>query len=190
MNGQKNEVKTIAVYASSSEAIAPVYFDAAKELGILLAQRNIRCINGAGYKGLMATLTDSMLANGGRVTGVIPRFMVDKGWKHPQLNEVIVTKGMHERKQWMAQHSDACIALPGGLGTLDELFEIIAWKQLDLYSGTVVILNINHYYDPLLMLLKQGQKEQFIPGTSVLWQVAETVQEAIVLAATYPDVQE
>jgi uncharacterized protein (TIGR00730 family) len=185
MNRQKKEIKTVAVYASSSATIAQVYFDVAEELGTLLAQRNIRCINGAGYKGLMAALTDAMLANGGRVTGIIPQFMVDKGWKHPALSEVIVTKGMHERKQLMAQKSDACIALPGGAGTLEELLEIITWKQLELYSGKIIILNINHYYDLLLMLLKQGQEEQFIPGAPALWAVAKTAQETIALVTAH-----
>lgn len=186
MDNQKKEVKTIAVYASSSAAIAPAYFDAAKELGILLAQRDIKCVNGAGYQGLMAAVTDSAIANGGRVTGIIPQFMVDKGWMHPGLSEVIVTNTMHERKQLMAQWSDACIALPGGVGTLEELLEIIAWKQLGLYSGKVIILNINHYYNSLLALLKQGQEEQFIPDAPALWSVAGTAQEAINLATAHP----
>jgi uncharacterized protein (TIGR00730 family) len=186
MDRQKKEVKTIAIYASSSAAIAPVYFDVAGELGVLLAQRGIRCINGAGYQGLMAALTDSAMANGGRVTGIIPQFMIDKGWMHPGLSEVIVTRDMHERKRLMAQSSEACIALPGGVGTLEELLEMIAWKQLDLYSGRVVILNINHYYDSLLALLKLGQEEQFIPDAPALWSVAVTAQEAVDLATIHP----
>jgi uncharacterized protein (TIGR00730 family) len=181
----KKDITTIAVYASSSAAIAPVYFDVAGELGILLAQRDIECINGAGYQGLMAAVTDSAIANGGRVTGIIPQFMVDKGWLHPGLSEVIITNNMHERKQLMAQRSDACIALPGGVGTLEELLEMIAWKQLGLYSGEVIILNINHYYDSLLTLLKQGQEEQFIPNAPALWLVAVTAQEAVNLATVH-----
>jgi uncharacterized protein (TIGR00730 family) len=184
MDNQKKEVKTIAVYASSSAAIAPVYFDAARELGLLLAQRNVECINGAGYQGLMAAVTDSAIANGGKVKGIIPQFMVDKGWMHPGLSEVIVTHSMHERKQLMAQWAEACIALPGGVGTLEELLEIIAWKQLGLYSGRVIILNVNHYYNPLLALLKLGQEEQFIPDAP--WLVAETAAEAVNLATAHP----
>jgi uncharacterized protein (TIGR00730 family) len=187
MDREKKEIKTIAVYASSSAEIAPVYFDAAKELGILLAQQHVKCINGAGHQGLMAAVTDSAIANGGKVMGIIPRFMVDKGWMHSGLNDVMVTNSMHERKQLMAQCSDACIALPGGVGTLEELLEIITWKQLGLYSGRIVILNINHYYNPLLALLKQGQEEQFIPDAPDGWSVAETAQEAINLATISPD---
>jgi uncharacterized protein (TIGR00730 family) len=187
MDRQKKEVKTIAVYASSSAAIAPVYFDVSGELGMLLAQQDIRCINGGGYQGLMAALADSVIANGGRVTGIIPQFMIDKGWMHPGLSEVIATRDMHERKRLMAQRADACIALPGGVGTLEELLEIIAWKQLGLYSGKVVILNINHYYDSLLALLKHGQEEQFIPDAPALWSVAVTAQEAVNLATIHPD---
>jgi uncharacterized protein (TIGR00730 family) len=178
MNQQK--IKTITVYASSCPQIAPVYFDAARELGTLLAQYRITCINGGGDKGLMATLTDSVIAGGGTVSGIIPQFMVDNGWLHPSLSETLIVSGMHQRKQLMAKKSDACIALPGGIGTLDELMEIITWKQLGLYANPVIILNINGYYNDLLALLKRAQEEKFLQESlSALWSVAQTAKEAL-----------
>jgi uncharacterized protein (TIGR00730 family) len=174
------KIKTVTIYASSCPQIAPVYFEAAHELGALLAKHRITCINGGGDKGLMAAVTDAAIAKGGNVTGIIPQFMVDKGWLHPALTETIITSGMHPRKQLMAEKSDACIALPGGVGTLDELMEIVAWKQLGLYPHPIVILNINGYYNRLLDLLEQAQKEKFIPENRLhLWSVAQTAQEAL-----------
>jgi uncharacterized protein (TIGR00730 family) len=135
----------------------------------------------------MATLTDSVIANGGKVIGIIPQFMVDKAWIHPALTETIITSGMHPRKQLMAQKSNACIALPGGIGTLEELLEIIAWKQLGLYSQTVVILNTNNYYSDLFSLLNRAEKERFIPEkTDNLWLIAQTPQDAIEIILDFP----
>ena len=115
----------VCVYCASSTKIAESYFDAARQLGILLAQEGIGIINGAGNIGLMGALSDAALAEGGKVTGVIPHFMVEQGWNHTGLSRLIEVKDMHERKQTMARLSDAVIALPGGCGTLEELLEII-----------------------------------------------------------------
>ncbi len=101
---------------------------------------------GAGRTGLMGALTDAGMAAGGRVVGVIPQFMVDRGWCHAGLSETIVTADMHERKQTMARLADAAIALPGGVGTLEELLEIITWKQLGLFDGPIIIVNTSGYY--------------------------------------------
>jgi uncharacterized protein (TIGR00730 family) len=160
--------------------VSPVYFRAAGELGKLLAQNQIACINGAGNEGLMAGVTDAVLENGGKVTGIIPQFMVDSGWCHSSLTERIITPDMHTRKQLMASLSDACIALPGGIGTMEELLEIITWKQLGLYSKPVVILNIHHFYDDLLRMLKKAEQEKFLLlNPSLSWSVAETPGEAL-----------
>lgn len=110
----------------------------------------------------MCTVSDAALAAGGTVTGVIPHFMVEQDWYHKGLTELIEVETMHERKQLMANLSDAVIALPGGCGTLEELLEIITWKQLGLYLNPIVILNINHYYDPLLELLRNAMNENFM----------------------------
>ena len=123
------KIKSVCVYCASSSKINPDYFEAAREIGRLLARQGMRCVCGAGNQGLMGTLADSVLAHGGEVLGVIPQFMIDEGWCHPGLTQTVVTADMHERKERMAQEADAVIALPGGCGTLEELFEIITWKQ-------------------------------------------------------------
>ena len=126
-------------------------------------------------------------AAGGTVTGVIPHFMVEQDWYHKGLTELIEVETMHERKQLMANLSDAVIALPGGCGTLEELLEIITWKQLGLYLNPIVILNINHYYDPLLELLRNAMNENFMrPQHAKMWAVADTPEEAIRLIHAEP----
>ncbi|MDR0864558.1 MAG: TIGR00730 family Rossman fold protein [Candidatus Symbiothrix sp.] len=175
---------TITVYAASGSLVPPVYFQAAKELGKLLAQNNITCINGAGNTGLMAAVSDAVLENGGKVIGIIPEFMVAKGWVHDSLTERIITPDIHSRKQLMAKKADACIALPGGFGTMEELLEIITWKQLELFSKPIVILNIHHFYDDLIQLLQKAGREKFVsPEDLSLWSVAETPEEALRLLA-------
>ena len=172
-------IKTITIYAAASSRISPVYFKAAAELGKLLAKHSITCINGGGIKGLMAAVSDAVLENGGYVCGVIPKFMYDNGWVHPTIQEVIITPDMHSRKKTMADRSDACIALPGGLGTLDELLEIITWKQLGLYKKPIVILNTAGYYDHLFAMLEKADRENFIHTSSAIWHVAYTPESAL-----------
>mgnify|MGYP000947601090 CR=1 FL=1 len=116
-----NQINSVCVYSASSTKIDPVYFTAAETLGRLLADHHIRLINGAGSIGLMRSVADAVLANGGEVTGVIPHFMVEQNWHHTGLTELVEVESMHERKQKMADLSDAVIALPGGCGTLEEL---------------------------------------------------------------------
>lgn len=187
MENLSTNISSVCVYCASSTKIPSVYFDAAKELGRLLGERNLRLVNGAGSIGLMCAVSDAVLAAGGTVTGVIPRFMVEQGWHHQGLTELIEVGTMHERKQRMADLSDAVIALPGGCGTLEELLEIITWKQLGLYLNPIVILNINHYYDPLLELLRKAAEENFMrPQHTGLWAVAYTPEEAIRLIYTEP----
>ena len=151
-----NQINSVCVYSASSTKIDEVYFNAARQLGQLLAKRRIRLINGAGSIGLMRSLADAVLENGGEVTGVIPKFMVEQGWHHTGLSKLVEVESMHERKQLMADLSDAVIALPGGCGTLEELLEIITWKQLGLYLNPIVILNTNGFFDPLLDMLTRA----------------------------------
>lgn len=182
-----NKIDSVCVYSASSTKIAPAYFEAARELGALLGQKHIRLINGAGNMGLMAAVADAVLQAGGEVTGVIPSFMVEQGWHHTGLTRLIEVESMHERKKLMADQSDAVIALPGGCGTLEELLEIITWKQLGLYLNPIVILNIGGYFDPLLAMLRKAVEENFMRmqhGT--IWHVAQTPQEAVELIHTVP----
>ena len=182
-----NQIKNVCVYSASSTKIAPVYFAAAEELGRLLALRGINLINGAGSIGLMAATSNACLAAGGTVTGVIPRFMVEQNWHHQGLTQLIETETMHERKQTMAQMSDGIIALPGGCGTMEELLEIITWKQLGSYLNPIVILNIDGFYDPLLEMLQRAIDGNFMrPEHQNIWQVATSAQQAIELLYTTP----
>ena len=182
-----NQIKNVCVYSASSTKIAPVYFAAAEELGRLLAMRDINLINGAGSIGLMGTTSNAALATGGTVTGVIPRFMVEQNWHHNGLTQLIETETMHERKQLMAEMSDGVIALPGGCGTMEELLEIITWKQLGLYLKPIVILNVQGFYDPLLEMLQRAIDGNFMrPEHRAIWLVATSAQEAIDLLHTTP----
>ena len=182
-----NQIQNVCVYSASSTKIAPAYFATAEELGRLLAIRGINLINGAGSIGLMAATSNAALAAGGTVTGVIPRFMVEQGWNHTGLTRLVETETMHERKQLMAEMSDGVIALPGGCGPMEELLEIITWKQLGLYLKPIVILNVNGFYNPLLEMLQQAIDENFMRREhGSIWQVATTAEEAIELLYTTP----
>ena len=182
-----NTLKNVCVYSASSTQIDPIYFQAADTLGRLLAQKGINLINGAGCLGLMSRISDAALATGGTVTGIIPRFMVEQNWHHKGLTHLIETETMHERKRMMADLSDGIIALPGGCGTMEELLEIITWKQLGLYLKPIVILNTNGFYNSLLEMLERAIDQHFMRRQhGSIWQVAQTPDEAIQLLYTTP----
>lgn len=182
-----NQINSVCVYSASSTKIDECYFEAARQLGYLLAQRHIRLVNGAGNIGLMRSVADAVLDNGGEVTGVIPRFMVEQKWHHTGLTRLVEVETMHERKQLMADLSDAVIALPGGCGTLEELLEIITWKQLGLYLNPIIVLNTNGFFDPLLAMLERAIAENFMRRQhGDIWNVARTPEEAIELMHSAP----
>ncbi len=175
---KKNPV--VVVYCASSSEIDKSFIKAAERLGVLLAENNITCITGAGKQGLMGTLNDTILSHGGKVKGIIPEFMVDAGWCHDNLTETIITKTIHERKEKMARLSDAAIAMPGGIGTLEELAEIITWKQLGLFKRPIIVLNTNNYYGPLLTFFENMIEQKFMsPAYSKLIQTVSTSDEVI-----------
>ena len=170
----------VTVYAASSPDVAESFLNAAKEVGRLLADNRKTLVCGAGRTGLMAAAIDGALLHGGDAIGVIPRFMVDNGWNHPKLTKMIVTDDMHNRKQTMISAACGIIALPGGVGTLEELLEAITWRQLGLYHGNIVILNLDGYYNPLIEMLQQTIKLRFMrPDHDMLWIVADTPAEAV-----------
>ena len=179
----KQEIKgNVCVFGASSANINMHYLQDARELGQLLAKGGWRCINGGGAVGVMGAVTDGTLDAVGKVTGVIPKFMVDNGWCYDRLEDVIITADMHQRKQMMSDMADAIIALPGGVGTLEELLETLTWRQLGLVQVPVIILNTKGYYDALLAMLQHAIEEGFMkPSHSQLWQVASTPAEAITL---------
>lgn len=156
------EITSIAIYCSSSNQVRPSYFAAAESLGRIFAQAHIRLVYGDGGIGLMAAAAKGALDAGGEVLGVIPQFMVDQGWNNPRSTRTIITKDMHERKATIVKECDAMVALPGGIGTFEELLECLTWKQLGLHANPVVILNTDGYFDKLLACLDYMIDEQMM----------------------------
>ena len=177
----------IAVYCASSTQIRQEFFETAEAVGRLLVARGVGVVTGAGNLGLMNTVENAALKAGGQVIGVIPEFMVKENWHHTGLTELIVTPDMHIRKQTIARITEGCIALPGGCGTMEELMEVITWKQLGLYLNPIVILNQDGFYDPLLAQLQTCVDEHFMRSIhSDIWRVATAPEEAVELVLTTP----
>ena len=154
--------KRLCVFCGSSHGADPVYADAAKQAGAELARCNIELVYGGGNVGLMGVIADAVMAAGGHVIGVIPEALMAKEVGHRGLPDLRIVKTMHERKALMAELSDGFIALPGGIGTFEEFFEIVTWAQLGLHSKPCALLNVNGFYDPLLHLLDHAIKERFV----------------------------
>ena len=162
----------VCVFCGSAVGSDELYSEAARELGILLARASLQLVYGGGNVGLMGVLADSVIKEGGQVTGVIPGFLLEKEVAHRGITRLEVVESMHQRKQRMADLADAFIALPGGWGTLEELSEILTWKQLGLISQPVVLLNTNLFFDPLLTQMRLMEKEGFLqPGYMKLLRV-------------------
>lgn len=180
ISGTKPVGKAVTVYGASSPLIDEVYLDAAREVGRLLAEKGIELVCGGGRTGIMGAAIEGSIEAGGTSIGVLPGFMVERGWQHPGLSHMEVTADMHSRKELMARMARGVIAMPGGVGTLEELLEIITWHQLGLYNGHVVILNINGYYDPLLEMLARSIECRFMnPDHASLWHVADSPRDAV-----------
>ena len=178
--GAMDNIKEICVFAASSSRVDKQYIDAAYGLGQEMARGGIACVNGGGCEGLMRAVSDGVLDGGGRAVGVIPRFMVDNGWQYDRLSEIVVTPDMHTRKQTMAARVDAAVAMPGGCGTLEELLEIITWKQLGLFHKPILIFNVGGFFDPLLEMLERCVAECFMkPSHRRLWHVAQSASEVM-----------
>lgn len=172
--------RKISVYGASSSRIDAAYVEAARELGRLMATRGWECVNGAGSEGLMRAVSDGALEAGGRVTGVIPQFMIDNGWAYDRLTATIATADMHERKSRMAAMADAFVALPGGCGTIEEVMEVFTWRQLGLVAKPIVLLSTGGYWEPLVELVRHCAEQGFMKlSHEQLWTVAATPAEAI-----------
>lgn len=182
------DIKSIAVYCASSNKVRASYVSAAEELGAIFAQNSIRLIYGDGGIGLMAAVAKGVLDAGGEAVGVIPQFMVDQGWNNPRSTQTIVTGTMHERKATICEMSDAMVALPGGIGTFEELLECLTWKQLGLHQNPVVILNTDGYYDRLLACIDLMVDEQMMrPIHKDMYVVVSTPQEVLPAILGGPD---
>jgi uncharacterized protein (TIGR00730 family) len=172
----------ICVFCGSGKGLNPVYSDAARRLGLLLARTSARLVYGGGKVGLMGILADAVMAEGGTVTGVIPTFLMEKEVGHRGISNLEVVDSMHQRKQRMADLADAFVALPGGWGTLEELSEILTWKQLQLITQPVVLLNTNQFFDPLLDQMRLMEKEGFLhSGNLKFLLVGKTPEDVISL---------
>ena len=159
---QDKPMQRICVYCGSSSGKSSAYTAAAKQLGAELAKRNLALVYGGASIGIMGVIADAVMAHGGEVIGVIPQVLVEKEVSHAHLTELKIVNSMHERKALMAELADGFIALPGGLGTLEELFEILTWAQLGLHQKPCALLNVNHYYDALIAFLDHAVDEQFV----------------------------
>jgi hypothetical protein len=156
-------MNAVCIFCGSNAGTNPAYAQAARETGALLAQRGLTLVYGGGSIGLMGLSADAVLAAGGQVRGVIPDFLDKREVGHKRIQEQIVVGSMHERKQRMADLSDGFLALPGGMGTLDELCEIITWSQLGLHRKPIALLNVAGYFDSFLQFMDRGVAEGFIP---------------------------
>jgi uncharacterized protein (TIGR00730 family) len=173
-------IRAVTVYCSSSSAVPKVYFEAAADLGRAIVREGWTLVYGGNAVGSMGVLADAARAAKGRVVGITPQVLVDKGITDRECHELVVTQTMRERKQIMEDRADAFIALPGGLGTFEELFEIIVGRVLGSHAKPVVLLNVAGYYDPLLALIDHGVEQAFIkPAQRKTFDVCATVEDAI-----------
>jgi len=181
--------RAVCVYCASSRSAHPEYRDAARRLGATLATAGFGIVYGGGGAGSMGALADGALSKGGRVVGILPRFMADLEWGHRGLTELQVVEDMRTRKHLMLAHSHAAIALPGGSGTLEELMEAITLKRLGLYLNPIVLVNTRRFFAPLLDLLSRAIEERFMDERhSSMWQVVsqpEQVPEALEAAPAW-----
>ena len=155
-------LKTICVFCSSSSKIDEVYFKATLELADLCIKQKIHVLYGGGAFGLMGALADRMIKKKGKISGIIPSFMLDLKWGHDDISEMIVVEDLRERKKRMIDNVDAVVALPGGVGTLEELLEVITLKQLGKFTKPIIIVNTHGFYDPLFRIFDQMIEKQFM----------------------------
>ncbi len=180
--GRKPPVRSVAVFCAAADGSNAEYRAAAEALGRTLAQHNLGLIYGGGNTGLMGAVADGALAAGGHVVGVIPHVLVDLEVAHHGVTELHVTDTMHTRKAMMAARADAFFILPGGFGTLEEMFEVLAWQTLKLHAKPVVLLNIAGFFDMLLGFLDVCDREGMLRGNRGILLVADTPEEALDLA--------
>ena len=180
-------IQKVCIFCGSSPKVDNIYLEGARELGKHLALANIAVNYGCGAFGLMGALADSMLEHKGKITGIIPAFMVDFGWSNPKISETIITHDMRERKKLMITDVDAIIALPGGIGTLEELMEVITLKQLGQFLKPIIMLNTNNFYDHLTAFLEEMIRQDFMNDYHRdIWAVVNTPSEVIPVIQNLP----
>lgn len=171
---------SVCVYCGSSKGSSPVYADAAKSLGRALVKQNLSLVYGGGHVGLMGIVADAVLEAGGEVTGVIPKALMDSEVGHDRLTRLLVVKDMHERKAIMAEHADGFIAMPGGIGTLEELFETLTWAQLGFHEKPIGLLNVAGFYDPLIEFLRHQTSQGFLRAEHKELLLVETESDSLI----------
>ena len=170
--------KNICVYCASSSACDTAYHDVARRLGGILAERGYSIIYGGGAVGSMGALADGAIASGGSIIGVLPKFMQELEWGHPRLTELRIVEDMRVRKHMMLSESDGVVALPGGSGTLEELFEALTLKRLGLYTKPIVLVNTRNYFAPLVDLLEHAIAERFMDRRHFeMWQLVDAPED-------------
>ena len=175
-----SRINSICAYCASGPGTSPAFVAAASSFGRILAENRVRLVYGGGSVGLMGALAESVLDHGGHVTGVIPDFLVDREHMLQRAQERIITRDMHERKRIMFERADAFVALPGGIGTLEELVEQLTWAQLGRHKKPILIANVEQFWDPLLALLDHMRKLEFIrKGLTFNLLMAERVEEIL-----------
>src|SRR5438445_1541872 len=175
-----SSIRAVCVYCGSSAGADPAFAAAARALGKILADNRVRLVYGGGSIGMMGALARAVLAHGGDVTGIIPELLVNKEHMLAGAQEIIVTRDMHERKRVMFEKADAFVALPGGIGTLEELVEQLTWAQLGRHSKPILLANIDGFWEPLLALLAHMREAEFIrPTLAVDIQKAERVEDTL-----------
>jgi hypothetical protein len=173
-------LRRVCVYCASSRRADPAHYAAAARLGRLLAEAGLEIVYGGGGVGSMGALADGALAAGGRVIGIMPRFMRELEWDHAGLADLHVVEDMHTRKQRMLAEADAVVALPGGSGTLEELLEAITWKRLGLFGGPIVLVNVRGFYDHLVGLLEHAIAEHFMDVRHAdMWQLVSRPEDVL-----------
>jgi uncharacterized protein (TIGR00730 family) len=175
-----SKIKSICVYCGSGPGTNPAFMEAARRFGRILAENRITLVYGGGSAGLMGACAEAVLDHGGFVTGIIPEFLTDREHMLMRAQERIITRDLHERKRLMFERADAFVALPGGVGTLEELVEQLTWAQLGRHRKPILIANIDHFWDPLRALLQHMEKLQFIrAGLDVNLLVAERIEDVL-----------
>lgn len=182
------KLSALCVYCGSSNAVDARHLESAAELGRQAARRGVEIVFGGGHVGLMGALANGALAEGGRVVGIIPEHLEVREVGHRGVSEFIVVDSMHTRKRRMFELSDAFCALPGGLGTLDETFEIITWRQLGLHDKPILLVNLEGYWDPLLALIEHQTAAGYLqPRPANLFQVVDTIESIFETVAAAPE---
>ncbi len=180
-------IENVLVFCASSRSCEPVYHEAVARLGAILAGSGRHLVYGGGAVGSMGALADAALAAGGRVTGILPRFMAELEWGHSGLTQLHLVDGMHERKQRMVEACDAVVALPGGSGTFEELFEVMTLKRLGLFCGPIVLVDTRGFFQPLVALLESSIRERFMDERHrAMWQLIDAAEDVVTALESAP----